>query len=150
MALAAGTSACAPAEPAAGGFVPDSPEARDALRRALEAWRDAPHPLSRPFDPPGIKFVDQRRLPEQRLREFRILGETLVKSARQFTVRLTLDPSPEPVLVRYNVFGRNPTWVFRLEDYEMISHWEHPMDEPKADGPGRVPIGQPASGTTRR
>jgi hypothetical protein len=30
-------------------------------------------------------------------------------------------------LVRYNVLGRDPIWVFRLEDYEMISHWEHPM-----------------------
>ena len=24
---------------------------------------------------------------------------------------------------------RNPVWVFRFEDYEMISHWEHPMDD---------------------
>jgi hypothetical protein len=140
MALAAGNSACAPGEPAAaGGFVPDSPEARDALGRALEAWRDAPRPLPTSFDPPGLKFVDQQRKPDQRLVEFHILGETLVKSARQFTVRLTLDSSPEPALVRYNVFGRNPTWVFRLEDYEMISHWEHQMDEPKPPAPGPAP-----------
>jgi hypothetical protein len=27
------------------------------------------------------------------------------------------------------VLGRNPSWVFRLEDFEQICHWEHPMNE---------------------
>jgi hypothetical protein len=74
-------------------------------------------------------FADKSRSPETRLRSFSILGETEIENARQFTVRLTLDGDDAPRLVRYNVLGRDPVWVFRLEDYEMISHWQHPMNE---------------------
>ena len=131
---------CSPGEPAgSGGYVPPAPEARAALHSALEAWQNAPRPLPASFDPPGIRFVDQQRKPDQRLVEFRILGETGLRNARQYTVRLTLDPAHEPQLVRYNVFGRDPIWVFRLEDYEMISHWEHQMDEPKSEPTGTAP-----------
>lgn len=77
-------------------------------------------------------FVDKQRRPGQRLKSFAILGRSEVENARQFTVRLDLDPTEAGDLVRYNVFGRKPVWVFRLEDYERISHWEHPMDDPAA------------------
>src|SRR5438046_2438683 len=49
---------------------------------------------------------------------------------RQFTARLHLEHEGSPQLVRYNVLGRNPAWVFRLEDYEAIAHWEMDMSEP--------------------
>jgi hypothetical protein len=52
-----------------------------------------------------------------------------VENARQFIVRLPLDGEDAPQLIKYNVLGRQPVWIFRLDDYEMFLHWEHPMDE---------------------
>jgi hypothetical protein len=138
--LASGAAGCRgwggpPAEPL---FLPGWSEARQALESALAAWRDAPSPLPASFDSPGVKFVDKQRRPDQRLVSFAILGQTDVENARQFTVRLQLAGEDAPRLVRYNVLGRDPVWIFRLEDYEMISHWEHDMSEP-APSPDREP-----------
>ena len=109
--------------------MPDWEEARQSLESALIKWRDAPSPVPESLDSPSVMFVDKQRRPGQRLKSFAILGRSEVENARQFTVRLDLDPKETGDLVRYNVFGRKPVWIFRLEDYERISHWEHPMDE---------------------
>jgi hypothetical protein len=42
-------------------------------------------------------------------------------------VKLSLDHPAESVLATYVVFGRSPRWVYRLEDFNMIMHWDHPM-----------------------
>jgi len=130
--LAVGNIACSPwnDEPAVPSYMPSWGEARSALESALSAWRDATPPLPDSFDSPGVKFVDHHRRPNQRLLAYEILGQSDIENARQFTVRLTLEGEKAPQLVRYNAFGREPVWVFRLEDYELISHWEHKMDEP--------------------
>jgi hypothetical protein len=130
--LAAGPTGCDGWNAAAHGpaFLPAWSEARQALESALAAWRDAPFPLPASIDSPAVKFVDKQRRPGQRLLSFEVLGQSEVENARQFTVRLRLQHEESPQLVRYNVLGRNPVWVFRLEDYEMISHWEHDMSEP--------------------
>lgn len=119
-------------EAATPAFMPSWDEARQALESVLAAWRDAPSPLPSSFDSPAVRFVDQYRRPGQRLLSFQILRQLDVENARQFTVRLVLEREDSPQLVRYNVLGRQPVWVFRLEDYDMISHWEHKMDEPAA------------------
>jgi hypothetical protein len=70
---------------------------------------------------------------------FEVLGPIDLGVGRGFTVRLDLAPEqegqPAEQVVRYVVFGVDPLWVFRLEDYERISHWEHAMD-PDVDEPG--------------
>jgi len=145
-ALAANTAGCAARnDTATPGFLPGWDEARQALVSALSAWRDAPSPLPASFDTRSVQFVDKRRRPNQRLLAFQILGQADIENARQFTVRLNLEGEESPQLVKYNILGRDPVWVFRLEDYEMFSHWEHDMDEP-APGPGEKPktAGQPA------
>jgi hypothetical protein len=118
--------------PATPAYMPSWEEAARALESALTAWRDAPSPPPESFASPAIQFVDQQRRPGQRLLSFEVLGRVDVENARQFTVRLTLKDEDEPQLVRYNCFGRQPVWVFRLEDYERLAHWEHKMDEPSA------------------
>jgi hypothetical protein len=123
-------------------YLPGWAEARQVLEAALAAWRDAPSPLPASFDSPGVTFVDKRRRPGQRLLSFEILGRTEVENARQFTVRLRLEDEVAPRLVRYNVLGRNPAWVFRLEDYEAIAHWEMEMSLP-APPADRGPSGRP-------
>ena len=82
------------------------------------------------FNTPSVEFVDSHRRPQQRLLAFQILGQSDVENARQFTVRLNLEGEESPQLVKYNILGRDPLWVFRLEDYEMIAHWEHDMKDP--------------------
>ena len=117
-------------EAATPAFVPSWAEARQSLESSLSAWRDAPSPLPASFDIRGVQFVDKQRKPDQRLLSFQILGQTDIENARQFTVRLNLEGEESPQLVKYNVLGRDPVWVFRLEDYEMFSHWEHDMTRP--------------------
>jgi hypothetical protein len=116
-------------EPATPGFMPSWDEARQSLKSALTAWRDAPTPLPDAFNTPSVQFVDRRRKPNQRLLAFEILGQSDIENARQFTVRLNLEGEDPPQLVKYNIVGRFPVWVFRLEDYEMFSHWEHDMEK---------------------
>jgi hypothetical protein len=128
---------------AAPGYLPDWPEARVALESALTAWRDAPSPLPQSFDTPAVKFVDKQRRPGERLLSFAILGQTEDETARQFTVRLQVDGAEPPRLARYNVLGRDPCWVFRLEDFAMFAHWEHDMSEP---APPERTAAQPPAG----
>jgi hypothetical protein len=119
-------------EAATPAFVPSWTEARQGLESALSTWRDAPSPSRASFDIRGVQFVDKQRKPDQRLLSFQILGQMDSENARQFTVRLNLEGDESPQLVKYNVLGRQPVWIFRLEDYEMFAHWEHDMVEPVA------------------
>jgi hypothetical protein len=119
-------------EAATPAFVPSWEEARQALESALSTWRDAPSPLPASFGIRAVQYVDKRRKPDQRLLSFQVLGQTDIENIRQFTVRLTLEGEDSPQLVKYNIVGRDPVWVFRLEDYEMFAHWEHDMPEPAA------------------
>ncbi len=81
-------------------------------------------------------FVDQQRRPGRRLLTFSVLGDSEVEGCRRFLVRLSLAEPDESILVAYDVFGQDPTWVYRREDLEMIMHWEHPMS---ADPPSAAP-----------
>jgi hypothetical protein len=155
VALAAGTQGCKAGsdEAATPGFVPGWDEARQSLESALSAWRDAPAnaPVPASFDIPSVQFIDKQRRPNQRLMSFQILAQTDIENARQFTVRLNLEGEESPQLVKYNILGRQPNWIYRLEDWEMFTHWEHDMDEP-APGAAERPkaAGQPAKAKEAR
>jgi hypothetical protein len=115
-------------------FTTNWEEARQSLDAALSAWRDAPAsaPLPASFSTPSVQFIDRERRPGQRLVSFQILAQSDYENARQFTVRLNLVGEESPQLVKYNILGSKPVWIFRLEDYEKFSHWEHDMTEPAA------------------
>jgi hypothetical protein len=121
-------------EPAAPGYMPGWDEARQSLVSALTAWRDAASPLPASFDTHAVQFVHKRRQPNQRLLAFEILAQSDIENARQFTVRLDLEGEESPQLVKYNIVGRDPVYVFRLEEYEMLSHWECDMGPTQKDG----------------
>ena len=124
-------------EAPAPAFVPSWAEARQALELSLSAWRDAPSPTPASSDTRGVQTVDKQRTPEKRCCPIQILGQLEIENTRQFTVRLNLEGEESPQLVKYNVLGRDPVWVFRLDDYELLSHWQHDMSLPAA--PGRLP-----------
>jgi hypothetical protein len=104
-------------------YIPAAADARQALTVALDAWAQG-----RPAGPieeasPPVVVCDSLRRPGQCLRRYDILGEVPGEGPRQFAVRLVLDDPPEEKKVRFVVFGIRPLWVYRLEDYEMFTHW---------------------------
>jgi hypothetical protein len=116
--LAAGCQDRSPAR-----YVPTEETARLALEVALDAWRDGRPP---PWQVAAttVQFVDTQRKNGQRLRRYVVLGETPGDSTRCFAVRLTLEGPAEEVRARYVVFGIDPLWVYRHEDYDMMAHWD--------------------------
>ncbi len=135
-------------------FIPEPSVARSAVESILDAWRDAPNPLPNSFDTKSYKFVDFQRKPNQRLKSFEILRVARVEDTMQATVRMVLEPSrsAKPQIVRYIIFGIDPLWIYRLEDYEMISHWEHHEGEtsPAEKANGRIAKSPPLPTSNRK
>lgn len=136
LVLAALAAGCGSPSPAGDGpTVPPVAVARAALDAALDDWRND-QPTMRDGSP-KLGLVDGDRIAGRRLLGHEVLGQVDLGVGRGFTVRLSLaaeEGGDEPVelFARYVVFGIDPIWVFRLEDYERIAHWEHQM-APEAD-----------------
>jgi hypothetical protein len=131
------------------GRLPDARVARRAVERSLEGWRDSPPlDLTTPKVRP-VLFVDQQRRPGRRLLDFAILGESEAEGCRRFRVRLSLADPDELVLAAYYVFGEDPIWVYRSEDFDMIMHMDKSMMRepgPDAVAPGSGDASQAGPG----
>jgi hypothetical protein len=105
----------------------------------MEEWRDSPPlDLTTPKLRP-VMFVDQQRRPGRRLRGFAILADSEMEGCRRFQVRLSLADPDESILAAYYVFGEDPIWVYRAEDFDMIMHMDKsmmPTTDPAAVAPG--------------
>ncbi len=140
-AMVAGDAGCSKSDPSR--YIPTTAVAQDALRAALEAWRNG--------EPPGavtsyrvpIQVADSLRRPGQKLKSFDILGEVSEDGGRRFQVRLSLEQPEAEEKVQFIVVGLDPLWVFRREDYDMVIHWEH-SSSPAPSGPTSNP---PAAGS---
>lgn len=137
-------SGCSKSDPSR--YVPTPAVAEEALRAALEAWREGqPVGTVTSYRVP-IQVADAHRRAGQKLKAFEILGEVAVDGGRRFQVRLDLENPDAEEKVQYIVVGIDPLWVFRREDYDMITHWEHPM--PAAESPSSSsPTASSDSGT---
>jgi hypothetical protein len=93
--------------------------------------------------PVAVYVVDSHRRSGQTLRSFKILGQVAGNGPRSFVVRLSLESPTEEKNIRYLVIGLDPLWVFREEDYTMLSHWDHGADEGGAPGTGLAAQKQP-------
>jgi hypothetical protein len=126
--------------------MPERPVAQAAVEKALGRWRDSLE--SAPSGPKSeqVVFVDNQRRPAQRLRAFVLLGDFEHESCRCLKVRLDLGEPEESILAVYYVFGRDPMWVYRAEDFERIMHWEMDMSTAAkaAPDPGNEAKSQPA------
>jgi hypothetical protein len=113
----------------AGEYTPAPEAARASLEAALTAWRDGVAP--RAIDSkPKVQVVDTQRRPGQTLRSFEVLSETsLAGEGRCYVVGLSFDSPAASERARFVVVGIDPIWVFRKDDYDKLSHWEHPMEE---------------------
>jgi hypothetical protein len=115
-------------------YVPPAGVARSAVASVLRAWVDGRPPTQAAATHPEVYVVDKQRRPGQRLTRYEILGDFAGEKARGVTVRMTMENPDEEGVVRYLVAGIDPVWVFRQEDFELISHWMHPMKKPGEEG----------------
>jgi hypothetical protein len=109
-------------------YIPATTAARQALETGLNAWRDGQRPGMLENEIASVDFVDSRWLDGRVLRDYEIIGDIPGEGPRCFAVKLHLASPTEEQKVRYYVFGVDPLWVFRQEDYDMMNHWEC-MDE---------------------
>jgi hypothetical protein len=115
--------------------LPERAVARLAVEKALGRWRDSLESEPTGSQSEKVVFVDQQRRPGQRLRAFALLGDFELESCRCLKVRLELSEPEESKLVIYYVFGRDPMWVYRAEDFERIMHWEMEMPNTPTGAP---------------
>lgn len=108
-------------------YTPSATVAETSVRRALDAWKAGEPPGEIPQTKPAVHVVDVGRKPGQTLAGYRILGETRGSAGRTFVVTLNLEGPPETVKTQYIVVGIDPLWVFRQDDYELLTHWDHHM-----------------------
>lgn len=146
IAIGVATTGCAArSRPATEPLVPTTEQARGALVVALDAWKaDRPVGLLEGSNP-GVGVVDTERQPGRPLIGYEILGPLANDGARCFAVRQEVSGGDGPVVVRYLVMGDDPLWVFRLEDYERIAHWEHKMGDEEPPPPSPAPTATEAA-----
>jgi hypothetical protein len=113
-------------------YIPSIGVAESAVKSAMDAWkRGEPVGVIEGTTPP-IQVVDSSRKPGQKLEDYEILGEVPGNAPRCFAVKIRLSSPDKEEKLRYIVVGLNPLWVFRQEDYDLLAHWEHPMEEKPA------------------
>lgn len=113
-------------------FTPSTSDAEAAITDAMNAWKAGIPPGPVPDTSPLVHLEDSYRKPDEQLKEFEILGEVPGDLRRCYAVNLVFDP-PREEKARFVVVGIDPLWVFRMEDYQLIMHWDHYAPEPVPD-----------------
>jgi hypothetical protein len=112
-------------------FVPREESAKAALDAYLAAWQRGESSQTVGGTNPTVMVVDDTRLKGRVLKSYTILGTVPADAPICFAVQLSLDKPQAEVRERYVVVGLDPLWVWRYDDYLMITHWSHPMPDPK-------------------
>ena len=134
LAAAAFCGCARQSEAAKQSFVPPPELSRAALEAVLIDWQTGLPPGQIDRLPVTVQVVDQHRKEGQELEEFEIMGEAPGSAPRCFAVRLKLRRPEAEEKVRYVVVGIDPLWVFREEDFDGLSHWDHAMAaDPQSD-----------------
>ncbi len=122
-------------------FTPTPAVAQLTVKQALDAWQAGADAGEIVGTKPSIVVNDVNRKLGQVLERFEILGETPFRSVgkfegRNFVVKLELSNPKESIKTEYIVVGRDPLWVYRREDYELVMRWDHHMTKgsPNAGG----------------
>ena len=130
LSLGFASEGCRPNRPEAfARYIPSSKTARTALETMLNEWTQGKEVGDVAVPGLKVRLVDSHRKPGQRLLRYSILGEIPAERVRSFGTRLTFADPEESAIVRFSIVGDDPLWIFRQEDFEMISHWMHSMDE---------------------
>lgn len=110
-------------------FVPPEGAARAALEAYLKGWAEG-KPADLIPGTPQVMVSDGQR-GKRTLTAYEILGQVPADAPCCFAVKLTLGNPAGEVRDRYVVVGIDPIWVIRHEDYEMLTHWSHPVPADK-------------------
>jgi hypothetical protein len=109
-------------------FTPRGDEARVAVETVLSAWRDG-QAYNKIEVAPRIQVIDSAWRDGKAIEKFEILreedGEDGTKSV---SARLSFKKPQAESEVVYVVFGRDPIWVYREEDYTIMLNMD---DNPK-------------------
>jgi hypothetical protein len=108
-------------------FIPSDELAQRSLEGYLQAWQSGVYDQEIPNTKPVVMASDGLRLNKRVLQEYTILGKVPADAPICFAVRLKLTNPNQEIRERYVVVGMDPIWVLRYEDFEMLTHWEHPM-----------------------
>ena len=135
--LVAALAGCSGRTPQAGDFVPTEAAARTALDASLNAWATGDAGTPATGTPVPVQVADGLRTKGRTLVKYEILGPVPADAPRCFAVRMTLGNPTQEVRERYVVLGLDPVWVWRHDDYVMLTHWDHTMtaDKTKPAGP---------------
>jgi len=109
-------------------YKPSVEHCREALTKALDAWKrgDSPGQIE---GSPTVQVGDTFRRAGQKLKSYEILGETAGDQGRQFVVRAAFTNPDADEKIEFILIGIDPIWVFRKEEYDMVTHWEHKMPQ---------------------
>lgn len=117
---------CSPSNPKAEDFIPPEEQARKSLDLALQAWKDGKTASLIEGTEPPVEVVDARS-EGRTLLDYEILGLVPGEASRCFAVRMSLGNPAKNMTERYVVLGLNPIWIWRYDDFVMLSHWDHRM-----------------------
>jgi len=108
-------------------FYPPTDRAEKALAAVLRAWQSGDTSDELADGESLYRLVDSRRDKGVALEGFEIIGEVPGERGRWFEVDLQAADGGTVQRVKYAVVGIRPLWIFRQEDYDMLSHWDHTM-----------------------
>ena len=114
-------------------FIPATSTARAAIELAMQAWQSGEPAGEVKGTHPVVFFADAHRREGQTLERYEILGEVPGDTPRCFLIKVKLAHPETEEKIRYAVIGIDPLWVFRHDDLEMLTRWEHPMPAPAGD-----------------
>jgi hypothetical protein len=116
-------------------YIPSEEVARHAVASYLEAWKRGERGPKVENTSPAVFMADTLQSAGRPLQEYDILGPAPADTPRCFLVRMVLGSPREERRERYIVIGKDPLWVFRFDDFEMITHWCQ-ENRPKPAEPG--------------
>ena len=114
--------------------LPKPADARAAMEAALGCWKAGKPTGRRESTTPPVQIMDSFRKPGQAVDGWEILGQTTGERAVAMTVRVQFTSPKATETIRFLLLGTDPVLVFRQEDYDLISHFDHKMDPEPAEG----------------
>ena len=116
-------------------YTPTSDEARTSLETALTAWRNG-KPCVPIEGTPTIQIVDANWQAGQQIESCHIGDEQdNANGTKQFAVTLKMKKPPGEKSFQYVIFGRDPVWVCREEDYKVMSNMDASVKPPAQSAP---------------
>lgn len=112
-------------------------EARAALTTALESWKAGTKPDANGKTTSPITLVDSQWGAGQALEDYRLEGDGIDETALPgpaFAVTLRVKGAKADTKTRYIIFGREPTWVYREEDWARLLNMDNNPRPPSARG----------------